>query len=145
MLIQKRLYRNLLEFKVERLPQHWNEFCLENSKPLLPRRNENTQDHFKKTMAKQITRIDSIRQHVGDMDIKIFHALDIKNKWKTHEAHQDSPELYITQDDEEYIKSCSNSDEDFDDMTTGHEWISENPIKIIMVDSLAILVVNVPI
>jgi hypothetical protein len=143
LLIQKRLYRNLLELKVERLPQHWNEFWIKNSKPLLPHRKENTQDHFEKTMDKQITRIDSIRQHVGDMDIKIFMHWTLKTNRKHMKPIKTHPNMISRKMMKSTLNLVPIQTTILMMMTTGHKWISENPIKIIIVDLLAILVVNV--
>jgi hypothetical protein len=99
---------------VERLPHHWNEFWVKNSKTSLLCHIKNTQDHFKKTVDKQIARIDNIRKHVGDMDVKIFHALDIKNKRKAQEIDHNSPDFDFNHDDEAYVIYYSKSDEGFD-------------------------------
>lgn len=115
LLVQKRLHKNLLESKIERLPSYWNEFWMQYSNKSLPHCEENVQNHFKKTINKNIARIDNIRKHVGDMDIKIFHAIDIKNKWKTQETSQDLQDCNFDNDDEIYINHLSDSDEGFDD------------------------------
>jgi hypothetical protein len=84
LLIQKCLHRNLLESKVERLPKQWNDFWVHYPKSL-PRHKDNIQVHFNSNVNKGIARIDNLRKHVGDTDIKIFHALDVKDKWKTQD------------------------------------------------------------
>ncbi len=57
-----------------------------------------------------MARIDGIRKHVGEMDIKTFHALYIKNKWKAQGASQDSPDVDDNYDDEAHISYFSESD-----------------------------------
>ncbi len=99
LLIKKRLHRLLFEFQIQQL-----------SKTPLPHNKVRTMEH---TMNK----IDGIRKFVGDLDIKVFHAKDIKNKWNKQETtiqvHTiENLSLIDDSDDHDDVLISENSDSD---------------------------------
>ncbi len=57
--------------------------------------------------------IDGMRNFVGDLDVKIFHALDIKEKWNTYKEKSVKFDLDCLHDplyDSAFLARCSGSE-----------------------------------
>jgi hypothetical protein len=86
LLVKKGLYRQLRAFQLTCLPKTWNEFWLKKL-PRVPTTDEpNQNDLMHKVLDKQIDHIDGERKFVGDLDLKVFHAIDNKKQLDNHQG-----------------------------------------------------------
>jgi len=111
LLVQKGLYRKLLEFKVARLPHYWNEFWVHYPKSL-PHCYGDTQDKFQSMVKKTVAKIDKTQKYVGQLDVKVFHALDLKKEWNDTN-NEDLPLDSDFFDEEAHISCSFDSDDSF--------------------------------
>jgi G:T-mismatch repair DNA endonuclease (very short patch repair protein) len=86
LLVKKGLYWQFRAFQLTRLPKTWNEFWLKKL-PRVPTTDEpNQNDLMHKVLDKQIDHIDGERNFVGDLDLKVFHAINNKKQLDNHQG-----------------------------------------------------------
>jgi hypothetical protein len=78
LLVQKRLHHQLLTFKIECLPKTWNEFRINSLQTLSERHEMDIQNQATKVIDEKLQNIDGMQKIVGDLDLNIFKANDIK-------------------------------------------------------------------
>jgi hypothetical protein len=118
LLIKKRLYRLLMEFQLQRLSKKRID-SYNHSFTTLPHNKVRTTENapYHKYNDKIMNNIDGIRKCVGDFNIKIFHAKDIKNKWN---QQQDTIENFTIDDLSSILEN------DIDDVVLSEDFDSDN-------------------
>jgi hypothetical protein len=126
LLVKKRLYRLLMELQLQRLPKINRTEIHNYFNATLPHDNEQTIKNtpVSKNVHRVLNNIDGVRKCVGDFDIKIFHANDIKNKWnqqqdKIKNFTIDNLSLILDNESDDVISS---EDFDSDDFSFDDNW-----------------------